>query len=217
MTNVLVLWDIDGTLLAAGQDNAPYPRAIAGVVSGAEVEGFATDGMTDAQGTALHLERAGLDRDLLPAVVERMDIHSHEYLTTKPLSALPGVNEALEFVASLGATNALLTGNTPARAINKLRGAGIDTELIAWEDSFFGGNAESRSVMTHRARDRFPEWRIVVIGDTPLDGQAAGEAGLDFLGVTTGLYGAEGLEDAGAFLVIEDLVSGLQALGEALF
>lgn len=216
MTNVLVLWDIDGTLLAAGQDNAPHSRAIEEVVSGAEVEEFATDGMTDAQGATLHLERAGLDEDLLPAVLERLDIHSHVYLTSGPLTALPGVNEALNFVASLGATNALLTGNTPARAINKLRGAGIDTELIAWEDSFFGGNAKSREVVTHRARDRFPERRIVVIGDTPLDGQAANEAGLDFLGVTTGLYGAEDLTDAGAFLVIEDLVSGLDELGEAL-
>ncbi|MGO3042099.1 HAD family hydrolase, partial [Ancrocorticia populi] len=77
-------------------------------------------------------------------------------------------------------------------------------------------NAKSREAVTHRARDRFPERRIVVIGDTPLDGQAANEAGLDFLGVTTGLYGAEDLTGAGAFLVIEDLVSGLDELGEAL-
>ena len=69
MTNVLVLWDIDGTLLAAGQDNAPHSRAIEEVVSGTEVEEFATDGMTDAQGATLHLDRAGLDEDLLPAVL----------------------------------------------------------------------------------------------------------------------------------------------------
>lgn len=40
-----------------------------------------------------------------------------------------------------GHVNGLLTGNTLSRAQSKLRGAGIDTGLIAWDQSFFAADA----------------------------------------------------------------------------
>ena len=53
---------------------------------------------------------------------------------------------------------------------------------------------------------------MVIIGDTPRDGQAAGAAHIEFVGVTTGAFGAEALTEAGAVKVIPDLVSGIDDL-----
>lgn len=214
----LVLWDIDGTLLGGREEvTTPYARAIARVVDGARVESIPTPGMTDAQGTVIHLKAAGLDTGLVPQVLEHMDILSYEYLTEEgKLDALPGVDEAFAAVNRAGATNALLTGNTPGRAMNKLRGAGINTDAITWTQSFFGTTAPERPVLTARARAQFPNRRIVVIGDTPRDGQAAAAAQMEFIGVQTGGCGEEELRAAGAFVVVENLVNGLEEIRNTL-
>ena len=129
---------------------------------------------------------------------------------------LAGVTETLRRMAELGHVNGLLTGNTPARALAKLRASGIDLSRIRWEESFFGANAAARADMTRAARDRFPGRRIVIVGDTPRDGEAAAEAGLAFLGVETGVYDAAALREAGAFATVADLVAGADDLDRAL-
>ena len=57
---------------------------------------------------------------------------------------------------------------------------------------------------------------IVIIGDTPLDGEAAAAVGFQFIGVATGIFDAETLRHAGARIVINDLVSGIDTLEAAL-
>ena len=216
--SLLVLWDIDGTLLVSDRNGTePYDRAIHALHPDAQVELIPTHGMTDCQATALYLKAANLELTEIPLVLEQLDIQSAEYLTDKArIAPLAGVDEALARVASRGFTNGLLTGNTPARAINKLTGSGMDTGLICWEQSFFGATAALRSDVTQRARIRFPDRPIVIIGDTPLDGQAAVGAGIEFIGVTTGAYGAEALREAGAPSVVDDLVTGLDEIDEVL-
>lgn len=212
------LWDIDGTLLSpAGGGNEDYELAIARVFPDAQLPDVHTHGKTDRQVVEEYLGGAGLDKADAPLVFEQLDIISQKYLTDAGrIPALPGVEEALGRLAAAGFSNGLLTGNTPARAINKLSGAGIDTTKISWVESFFGINAPRRPVVTANARKRFPDRTIVIIGDTPLDGEAANAAGFAFIGVTTGMFDAQSLRDVGAHLVINDLVSGIDALEAAL-
>ena len=212
--NLLVLWDIDGTLLASAAFNSTYYLDAIRAIH-PEFEPFAgdTDGMTDRQIIETHLGAVGLPREEAPIILESLDAISHTYQEdSHRLTMLPGVNDALALVAQAGFTNGLLTGNTPVRARHKLGGAGVALDLISWDQSFFGGEASRREDLTQMARARYPERPMVIIGDTPRDGQAAGAAHIEFVGVTTGAFGAEPLTEAGAVKVIPDLVSGIDDL-----
>lgn len=215
--SVLVLWDIDGTLLEpAGGGNADYEAAVAVVHPGVELQPVHTHGKTDRQNVEEYLSGSGLPVGDAPLVLEQLDVISHKYLLDgSRLAALPGANEALHALREAGHVNGLLTGNTPARAINKLTGAGISVGDITWQESFFGSNASTRPAVTAAARLRFPERRIVIVGDTPLDGDAAAAADLEFIAVATGVYDADSLWASGAVSVLPDLVSGAEGAGPA--
>lgn len=216
--SLLVLWDIDGTLLSpVGGVNEDYELALGAVHPGVSLCDVHTHGKTDRQVVEEYLVGSGLDVQDAPLVLEQLDMISHKYLTDAGrLPALDGVDDALARAAAAGHTNALLTGNTPARAINKLTGSGMDTSRISWRESYFGTNAPTRPLLTAAARRRNPERRVVIIGDTPLDGHAAADAGLLFIGVTTGVYAGDTLWDAGAIEVVPDLITGAERLDQAL-
>jgi phosphoglycolate phosphatase-like HAD superfamily hydrolase len=176
-----------------------------------------THGKTDRQVVHEYLASAGTGLEDAARVMEALDVISVRYdADGGRIPVLDGVDETLARLGGLGYVNGLLTGNTPARAINKLRGAGVDVTRIAWDQSFFGANAPLRGDVTRAARRRYPERPIVIIGDTPLDGAAAEEAGLAFIGVTTGVYEEPALRAAGAVAVVENLVVGAAALDAAL-
>jgi phosphoglycolate phosphatase-like HAD superfamily hydrolase len=61
-----------------------------------------------------------------------------------------------------------------------------------------------------------PDGALVVVGDTPSDGEAAAAAGIPFVAVATGAFGEQALLDAGAALVLPDLEAGLPDLLAAL-
>lgn len=216
--SLLALWDIDGTLLSpSGGGNADYEEAIVAVFPEAVLGDVHTHGKTDRQVVEEYLASAGIDAGDAALVLEQLDVISHKYLTDAGrIPALRGASQTLARLDACGVVNGLLTGNTPARAINKLQGSGVATANITWGESFFGANAALRPVMTQRARARYPDRPIVVIGDTPLDGVAAAAAGLHFVGVATGVYDADSLRAAGAVVVVDDLVSGADVLDATL-
>ncbi|MGC4152512.1 MAG: HAD hydrolase-like protein [Propionicimonas sp.] len=216
--SLLALWDIDGTLLSpSGGGNADYEEAIIAVFPRAVLGDVHTHGKTDRQVVEEYLVSAGIDVTNAPLVLEQLDVISHKYLTDAGrIPALSGVDHTLARLDRYGIVNGLLTGNTPARAINKLQGSGMATAYLTWGESFFGANAPLRPVMTQRARERYPSRPIVVIGDTPLDGAAAAAAGLHFVGVATGVYDAGELQAAGAIVVVDDLVTGAEVLDATL-
>ncbi len=209
----LILWDIDGTLLApmSGGENE-YEEAISWVIPNLPLERVVTHGKTDRQVVEEYLANEG-DELHVAKVLERLDIMSSRYETSEhKIPALPRVTDALGITGALGYRNALLTGNTPARAMSKLRGAGIDCDRISWEESFFGINARSRSSITREARTVFPDRPMVIIGDTVRDGEAAADAGIAFIGVETGAYTGDQLLEAGAIATVGDLVRGIEDL-----
>jgi len=111
-----------------------------------------------------------------------------------------------------GIRQSVLTGNIRPLAALKLRRAGLSDHL----DLDVGGygdvhevRAELVSVARLAARQAyaadFGGWSTVLVGDTPLDVEAALAAGARVVGVATGSYSQEELAAAGAHAVLPDL------------
>ncbi|MFD1713883.1 HAD family hydrolase [Amnibacterium flavum] len=211
-----LLWDVDGTLLLnSAQASRLYDRAIE------EVTGFRPDtpgpgehGKTDGQIIAERLAQYDLDPEWHGAIGARLDELSTDlYLSGDAGRKIaPGVHEALAAVRDAGWTNTLLTGNSPTRARVKLVSAGLDAADFDWEHSFFGHRTRARREITENAVASLGDEPRVIVGDTPSDGQAADAARIPFVAVATGAFGAEVLRETSALVVLDDLVSGQDAL-----
>jgi phosphoglycolate phosphatase len=209
-----ILWDVDGTLLlnsfsaggelyhvaverAVGQELTPPLPRTHGKPDGLILSEILTHfGFDDA---AWH-ERARTALDQLSD--ERAQAGDRRELA-------PGVTDALRAMTARGWHNALLTGNSLVRARVKLQGAGLGSESFDWDRSFFGATARDRSDITRAARAALPDETLVIIGDTPRDGEAARAAGLPFIAVATGVFSADELRATGAQLVVADLAGSL--------
>ena len=122
----------------------------------------------------------------------------------------------------LGGPNALgrvrqsvLTGNVRPLAEVKLAALGLQNGLDLCIGAY-GDDHEERTELVHVARRRaaavhgrlpgdFDGRATVVVGDTPLDVEAALDAGARAVGVATGRYAAADLVAAGADAVLPDL------------
>jgi phosphoglycolate phosphatase-like HAD superfamily hydrolase len=214
-----VLWDVDGTLLLnSSVAGRLYDRAITDV-TGVAPSGRRPNehGKTDAQIITERLADLGFGPELLPAVRDRLDLLSADaYTGNAARQAAPGVAEAIAAVAGAGWRNGLLTGNSPARIRAKFASAGLDPARFD-DGLWFTGEATAvRADIARRARAAVPEGVLVIIGDTPSDGDAAAAAGIPFVGVATGAFDEESLRAAGAALVLPDLEAGLDDLLAAL-
>ena len=145
----IVLWDIDGTLLAAGDGGIThFHRAVSNVSGKRQLPSLAAHGKTDWQIIREILEEAQLDLKLVPKVSEELDHLSDVYLTTARATLLPSVNEVLEQLKAQRIRNGLLTGNSELRSRRKLEGGGFDTTLIDWSAGFPGVRSPVQSVLT---------------------------------------------------------------------
>jgi phosphoglycolate phosphatase-like HAD superfamily hydrolase len=115
------------------------------------------------------------------------------------------------------AYQSVLTGNVRTLAEVKLRAVGLSHPLDLCIGAY-GDDHEIRAELVHLARRRaadvhdrsasdFSGEATIVIGDTPLDIEAALTAGARAVGVATGGYSAHALRAAGAHAVLTDLTS----------
>jgi phosphoglycolate phosphatase len=193
----LVLFDIDGTLVATGGAGvkafAAVARSAFGQPDGVARLNFA--GRTDRSivreflvGCGVTPSEANIDR-FLDDYLFWLD----HFLGRLSGRVLPGVGKALEELRRLEQPPlvGLLTGNVRLGAELKLRRFGL------WEEftiGAFGDDHEDRNVLAAIARDRGAEWlgrgltgeEILVIGDTPLDIACARAIGARCLAVATG-------------------------------
>jgi Predicted phosphatases len=106
----------------------------------------------------------------------------------------------------------VLTGNVPAMARAKLAAVGLDAHLDL-DVGAYGDHHEVRAELVHLARARaraahgreFGGTATVLVGDTPLDVEAALATGARAVGVATGGPAAGELVAAGADAVLPDL------------
>jgi phosphoglycolate phosphatase len=210
---LLLLWDIDGTLLqrASLEHAEAMRRALVQVHGRVELDGQRVEaaGRTDgaiardlliAAGHASEAIDARAD-DVIAACCELY----HELCPADLSPRLaPGVPEAL---AALGGRPddfrfSLVTGNFERIARLKLARAGIGDWFPEGQGGF-GSDAEDRARLPPIARERAGGWpreRTVVIGDTPRDIACARADSVRVIAVATGPFGVEQLADADAVI-----------------
>jgi phosphoglycolate phosphatase len=123
---------------------------------------------------------------------------------------LPGVRERLDQLHRDGCLLGLTTGGTEAAAHIKLARGELNHYF-----SFggYGSDSRDRTELTRRALERagtvlghaVDPASVPVVGDTPLDIEAAHGAGAIGVGVATGHYSVEELRAAGADRVLRTL------------
>jgi phosphoglycolate phosphatase-like HAD superfamily hydrolase len=214
---LLLLWDIDGTLLSSdGAGRGAMARAfleLFGVPRA--LDGLELAGRTDE---AILLEAVG--QTGVQASQKQLECFRNRYydLLQDELSspdrsprALPGVLHVLETLkAERRYVSGLLTGNWKTSGYIKLSAVGLAEQFTF---GAFGGEASTREDLLPLALERarkvagsaIPANRAVVIGDTPRDIAVAKAHGAKSIGVATGVHSCEELRMADSDCVLENM------------
>jgi phosphoglycolate phosphatase-like HAD superfamily hydrolase len=137
---------------------------------------------------------------------------------------LPGAAEALAAMRDEPVVQSLLTGNVRRFAEVKVRAFALDGYL----DLDVGGYGWAHVVRAHlvgvaraaaleRYGRAYPGRATVLVGDTPLDVEAALATGAAVVAVATGNYTVDELTAAGAHVVLPDLASTSEVLAAVRF
>jgi phosphoglycolate phosphatase len=217
VADLLVLWDVDYTLLRAdGLGNRLY-EVVFRQMFGRELAAVAPKaGRTDRAIILDTLTLAGIPEpraqvDGFLAALARQVAAVGDTADGK-VRALAGASTAIAALAGAGVRQSVLTGNIGPLAALKLRAAGLtdhlDLDVGAYGDAH-EVRAELVSVARRAARQAygtdFEGWSTVLVGDTPLDVAAALATGARAVAVATGSYSAAELAAAGAHAVLPDL------------
>ncbi|MPZ17743.1 MAG: HAD hydrolase-like protein [Luteitalea sp.] len=213
----LLLFDIDGTLIATGGAGLrAMTRALQTVCEVPDqINRVALAGRTDSI----------ILRDVLSSTARRLDAvllarirDTYRTFLRDELSASDGAPGVLPGVPSLLAalgtrddvTLGLLTGNFPEAAEIKLRFYDL-WRYFGW--GAFGDDAYDRNELLPVALERYrrrtstsiePD-AVLIIGDTPRDVACARAGGARCISVATGIYSADDLRACGADVVLDDL------------
>jgi phosphoglycolate phosphatase len=208
---VLVLFDIDGTLLTgATRAHSQALDAAIQEVHGVDPAGvrsqIAPAGRTDGEIARLILLDLGVSArriDDLAAEVREACCRIYAQICPPDLSShvVPGIPDLVAWLSERPAvTLGLVTGNYEPIGRLKLRLAGLG-EWFASAPGAFGTDSEDRAALPAIARRRAGHVRredAVIIGDTPRDIACARADGVRCLAVTSGQYGADELSGADA-------------------
>jgi phosphoglycolate phosphatase len=214
-----VLFDIDGTLLVTGGAGAvAWQRAfreLHGV--DADIEEHTHAGMTDPEIAEVVFRevigRDGSDAERAAAIAGYLSHLEDAVEESSGYRVMPGIEELLPRLAAAGALLGIVTGNIESAAHVKLARANLN-RFFAFGG--YGSDSRDRTELTKRAIERggkvagrpLDKAKTIAVGDTPRDVKAGHGAGIRVVGVATGSYSVEELENAGANWAIEDVRSG---------
>ncbi len=217
---VLVLFDIDGTmLLANGAGRRSVHQAMLDVFGATGPQHHPFDGKTDPQIVRELGTMAGIADDVIHERMTRALDKYYEYLeaditgTPETVELLPGVTALLDALeARSDVMLGLLTGNIASGAALKLRAVNIAPERFVV--GAYGSDAPSRPALPAIAQARasallgadLPGSRIVIIGDTPHDLTCGSAIGARAIGVETGRFRAADLHPHSPLAVFANLV-----------
>jgi phosphoglycolate phosphatase len=229
---LLVLWDVDYTLVDSdGVGRALYQTVFGEMIGGTMPQPGSMAGRTDRAIAVEVLTLAGVDdpRGRVDEFHRLMASHSPELadLVVERSRVLPGAGEAIAALARLGEADgaggadgpdgggvvqSLLTGNIRPLAEVKLGPLGL-TKHLDLDAGAYGSTHEVRAELVHEARRNaarayradFGGDATVIVGDTPLDVEAALATGARAVGVATGRFTVSELAAAGAHAVLPDL------------
>lgn len=218
----LILFDIDGTLLATdGAGRRAFERCLRALFGRTgPIGGYDFHGKTDPQIVYDLLGHEGIARAeveaALPAfwgaygsaLAEELEVSREK----GGVRLLPGVRALLDCLGTRGDVMlALLTGNVEAGARLKLGAAGLDGRFrFGAYGSDSAVRTELPAVAFRRAREHtgieFAGRDAVIIGDTPDDVACARVSGALGVAVATGRHGVAALRAAGADVVLDNLL-----------
>jgi phosphoglycolate phosphatase len=205
----ILLFDIDGTLVSTGGAGAVAWRRAFEELYGipADIGQYTDAGMTDpdvgAKTFEAVLHREPTPRELAQLVQRRLEHLPEAVAESEGYRVLPGVPERLRQLSHDGHLLGIITGNGDGAAAIKLARGNLNRWFT------FGAYASAgvdRAGIVRRAVERgeamlgcdVPNSQIYVIGDTPLDIQAAHAVKCTAIAVATGKYDREALVEAGA-------------------
>jgi len=223
----VVLFDIDGTLLASGGVGR---RAMEGALLAhfgtTGPAGYRYDGKTDRQIARESMRHAGFaDAD----IDERMESLLADYLVRLEVSVASGTHGVRthvgipELLDALQARDdvllGLLTGNVAPGAALKLRAAGLAPERF--RVGAFGSDHEDRPELPAIAQRRAVELlghdvlgaSVVIVGDTPADVHCGRGIGARAVAVATGHYSVVDLAAHAPHAVLADFADLDASLG----
>jgi phosphoglycolate phosphatase len=218
MPVILVLWDIDHTLIETrGVGGEIYAEAFRAVT------GHPLNQMPELSGRtepvifrdALKINGTAGTGDLYErfAAEQARGYASRADELRRRGRALPGAEDALRALAERDEViQSVLTGNTRAAAEIKLHTFGLD-RYLDFDSGAYGTDDDTRANLVKIARQRaeaahggrFDAASTVLIGDTPNDVAAARDGGARILAIASGSNTTAELADAGADRVFADL------------
>jgi phosphoglycolate phosphatase len=196
LNDVVILWDIDGTLIEHAPNKRDRHAHAVQQVLGKSIAPIAPGvGKTDRQ-IVHELFAAHTDptTDQINAALDFLDAITESDMRTMTATPIDGISQILEHATQFGATHTVLTGNTPKRARIKTTSASLADHLDL-QIGFFGHQHADRHTLVAAAAatlSKTPHYPVIV-GDTPLDVQAAQAAGIPAIAVATGIYSADEL------------------------
>ncbi|HET9078555.1 MAG TPA: HAD hydrolase-like protein [Acidimicrobiales bacterium] len=216
----LILWDVDGTLVRAGDIGATvFDQALAAVVGRKPDERISMSGKTDPQIVREYLALMGVTRtdEVVQAVLRGVEgqlaaaAADGELLETG--WACAGVADLLAALAGdERVISSLLTGNVYPNALVKVGAFGLD-RYLQLDVGAYGSDHHDRNELVPVALRRLEAERgirlsgeqVWIVGDTPRDLGCARAAGARCLLVATGRYRLDELDGLGADAALADL------------
>jgi phosphoglycolate phosphatase-like HAD superfamily hydrolase len=222
LTVDVVLFDIDGTLIdSGGAGGEAWKRAFLELYDvPADIGEFSDAGMTDPVVGRKTFEAVvghpPTRRELTRILACRQRHLPDAVAESEGYRVLDGVRDLLSRLADEGVLLGLTTGGTAAAAHIKLERG----HLNRWfHFGGYGSDSEDRTELTRIAVRRaemtvgeeLDATEMLVVGDTPLDVEAGHGAGSPVVGVASGKFSADQLEQAGADHVLESLAGDFPA------
>jgi phosphoglycolate phosphatase-like HAD superfamily hydrolase len=212
-----VLFDIDGTLISTGGAGARSWRYAFDELYGipADIGEFTDAGMTDPTVARLTFKAAvghePTARELATVMAAYLDRIPYEVDHSDKYRVLDGAEELLKRLGrEKGVLLGITSGAVEAAAHIKLSRAGFNRYFPF---GGYGSDSGDRIELTKCALargerllgEKLDPKQVLVVGDTPKDLDAAHGAGCVAVGVATGHYTREQLEEAGADVVLDSL------------
>ena len=208
---VVVLFDIDGTLITTGGAGAKaWGLAFAELYGvSADIEDFTEAGMPDQEVVAVTFRHV-IGREPGPREISALLAKYLEHLPetvaeSTTYTVFPGVHELLPRLCSTGHLLGLTTGNIEAAARIKIARAGLNRYFPF---GGYGSDSPDRAELTRIAIGRAATLlgakpaESYVVGDTPRDVEAAHAAKAVAVGVATGHFTVDQLRESGAEFVL---------------
>jgi phosphoglycolate phosphatase-like HAD superfamily hydrolase len=216
--SILVLWDVDHTLIETRGVGAELYKAGFEEAIGVEMKQKAdVTGATEPEIFAETMRLNGLtvgvgDEDRYADALARQYESNRKELRRRG-RALPGASEALAAVRTMaGVVQSVLTGNLKRVAEVKLETFGL-RELLDLDVAAYGEDADDRpglvliaqTAATQKYGRPYDRTNTLLIGDSQSDIRTAQEGGAYVIGVASGKATQEELDGAGADSTLRDL------------